>query len=317
MKVFRTMYKDIEAIACETEVLKAIFLPSFGAKLTSLKNCRSGQEFLEQGKNEKYLKPIYGGCYTDAECSAFDDMFPTIDSFICNEYPWQGVEYPDHGEVYALPWEYEVSGECLHMWVYSVRFGYRLDKWVTEEQGRIMIRYKAENLTDFELPYIYAAHCMLAAQEGALIELPYNEVETAATTAFSKSGCIGGYGSKISWPVYEEMDLSKVGSKSLKDSYKFYFDEKMPEGKCTYRYPDGTGLIFGFDHKELAYLAIWFNMGGLLDKYNIAFEPCSGVFDRPDIAKLHNRYSVLNGKEIKEWYVSFAYEEKDTQVGGK
>ena len=207
-----------------------------------------------------------------------------------------------------MRWEYEIAGECLHMWVYSVRFGYRLEKWVTEENGKILIKYRVKNLTDFELPYIYAAHCMLDAQEGMTIELPYDEGEIA-TTAFSKSGRFGRHGSKVSWPVWQGLDLSRVGSKSLKDNYKFYFDEKIPEGKCVCRYPDQSSLILEFDHKELPYLGIWFNMGGLLDKYNIAFEPCSGAFDRPDIAKLYNMHSVLKGKEAREWFVSFQYEE--------
>jgi len=307
MIIYHTKYKDIEAISCESETMTAVFLPYYGAKMASLKSKKNGHELLEQSKGEKYLKPLYGGIYTEAECSAFDDMFPTIDPFICNEHPWKGMECPDHGEVYALKWEYEILGECLHMWVYSVRFGYRLDKWITEENGKILIAYRAENLTEFEFNYIYAAHCMLAAQEGTVIELPYKGQEKVTTT-FSKSGSLGRYGTQVTWPIYKNINLSKVASKSLKDNYKFYFDEPIPEGRCICNYPNGSRLIFGFDSTEIPYLAVWVNTGGFQDKYNVAFEPCTGVFDRPDIARLHEKYSVLKGKETKEWYISFEYQ---------
>ena len=98
MKIYKGTYKDIEAVIVETAKLKATFLPKYGAKLTSLKNKANGREYMAEAPGEKYRKLAYGGSYVAAECSAFDDMFPTIDPCICNDYPWQGAEYPDHGE---------------------------------------------------------------------------------------------------------------------------------------------------------------------------------------------------------------------------
>lgn len=76
MKIFHTMYKDIEAIGCETEDMTAIFLPVYGAKLTSLKK------------------------------------FPTIDSFICNEYPWEGskISWPVYEEMDLPRYVREIHG---------------------------------------------------------------------------------------------------------------------------------------------------------------------------------------------------------------
>lgn len=304
MKLYETNYKDIKAIACETKGLRAIFLPDYGAKMTSLICIQNGRELLEQAKGEVYKKPCYGGRYIEAECSGFDDMFPTIDAFICNEAPWKGVEYPDHGEVYALHWKYEVLKDCLHMWVYSVRFGYRLDKWITEEDGTLMIRYKVENLTEFAFDYIYAAHCMLAAEEGMVLELPYESPEEI-TTIFSSSGRLGQYGTKASWPVYNGQNLAGM-SEFSQDNLKYFFDRPIPDGTCVCSYPDGTRLVFRFDHEAMPYFAVWMNPGGFKDMHNVALEPCSGAFDRPDIAKLHCKSSILEAGEKREWYVSFS-----------
>lgn len=153
MRIFRSYYKDVEAIVCQTPKLRAAFLPQYGGKLTSLISLYNGRELLAQAESGQYKKPIYAGSYTDAECSGFDDMLPTIDPYVSTEYPWSGIEYPDHGEVYALNWQYEVLGDTLHMWVYSVRFSYRLDKWITEKEGGIIIAYQLTNLTEFEFNY--------------------------------------------------------------------------------------------------------------------------------------------------------------------
>lgn len=308
MKIYQGKYKDIEGLVCETDTVKAMFLPDYGAKLTSLIGKKNGREYLEQDPGASYRKPVYAGSYVAAECSAFDDMFPTIDAIICNEYPWTGVELPDHGEIYALKWEWETVDDSVHMWVYSVRFGYRLDKWIEEKDGALLIRYKVENLTGFDFNYIYAAHCMVAACEGVVLEVPYKD-GAPVTTIFSESGRIGRYGSKAVWPVYNGLDMSVFPSEEDRDAYKYFFDEPAPGGECVCRYPDGSALHFRFDHAAMPWLGIWYNPGGFKGLHNIAIEPCTGAFDRPDVAKLHGKQSILKGYETKEWFVSFAVSE--------
>ena len=85
MKIYEGTYKDIEAVIVETAKLKACFLTKYGAKLTSLKDIRNGREFMAENPGETYQKLTYGGSYVNAECSAFDDMYPTIDPCVCED----------------------------------------------------------------------------------------------------------------------------------------------------------------------------------------------------------------------------------------
>jgi len=305
MKIYEGTYKDIEAVIVETAKLKACFLPKYGAKLTSLKDIRTGREFMAENPGETYQKLAYGGSYVNAECSAFDDMFPTIDPFICNDYPWKGAEYPDHGEVCALKWHYEILEESLHMWVYSVRFGYRMDKWVEEKDGTVVVRYQVENLTEFNFNGFYAAHCMLQAEEGMEIKVPYKE-GAPVTTAFCHSGKIGTYGSKGNWPVFNEVDLSRMPSRELYDNYKIFFDEPAPEGWCELKFADGNVLKVGFDQEAMPHMCIWYNLNLVNGLYNVALEPGTGSYDRPDIARLNGKNSILHGYEKKQWFISFS-----------
>ena len=48
---------------------------------------------------------------------------------------------------------------------------------------------------------------------------------------------------------------------------------------------------------------------------NVALEPCSGTFDRPDIARLYEKYSVLLANSSNEWYVSFDLQQKNDRMG--
>jgi hypothetical protein len=58
------------------------------------------------------------------ECSGMDDMFPTIDAYFYDRYPWAGTKLADHGEVWSLPWATTVEGDRLHFVVHGVRFGF-------------------------------------------------------------------------------------------------------------------------------------------------------------------------------------------------
>ena len=296
MNITPSTYKDVPALACEANGLRARFLPEHGGKCASLVDLATGRELLEQAPGEQYLPLTYGGDYVAAECSAFDDMFPTIDACHYPDFPWQGALMPDHGEVCGLPWQHERTGAGLHLWVYSLRFGYRLDKWVEPGEGGLVIRYEARNLTPYPLDCLYAAHLMLAAERGAEIELPYAE-GAACTVVFTDDPLMGGYGDKLPW----REALAPTPGRDARLAYKLFFDAPPPAGWCRYRYADGTAFELTFDRQQLPYLALWANYGRFKGLYNVAFEPMTAAFDRPDIARLHRKNCVLPGNGVLRW----------------
>lgn len=299
--VFQTKYKDIDAVALESSMLRAVFLPGHGAKLASLVDMKNAREFLVQAAGENYKKLEYGGKYIDAECSGFDDMFPNIDEYKYPDFPWQDTVMPDHGEVCGLPWHYEIleSATCLHCWVNSVRFAYRLDKWIRfAEDNQLAITYEALNLSPYDFDFIWAGHLMLNAQEGAELLLPYPD-GSQATCVFCSDHSLARAGDKLQWPQTGIADggLAKlnVTGQFHPDgrTYKYYFDDAVPAGWCSYRYPDGAELTLSFDPKTVPYLGIWINEGSFKGYHNIAFEPCTGTFDDPGQSREHGQFSVL------------------------
>ena len=128
MEIAETLYKDVEAIQVKTAKLSAKFLPKLGGKCASLTNNTTGKEYLEQDKGKAYRKLGYGGDYVAAECSGFDDMFPSINECYYDKFPWKGVEIPNHGELCGLEWQHEVKDNSLRLWTYSPRFGYYFEK---------------------------------------------------------------------------------------------------------------------------------------------------------------------------------------------
>ena len=297
IKIYDTQFKDVHAVAVETEKVTALYLPELGGKLASLVDKRTGRQYLEQNTGEKYQKLAYAGDYVAAECAAFDDMFPTIDAFRCNQFPWQGVEMPDHGEVCGLPWTYEIGENELHMYTYGVRFPYRFEKWVGEDNGNIAMRYKATNLSPFDFDFVYAAHCMVAGEEGAVVTTPFDN--GAQCTYIFDNKLDHPYGKKCAW---EGLTLPAKGDDH---AYKYFFDDPAPEGWCKVEYRDGSFIKMVFSADKLPWLGLWINTGDFKNMYNIAIECSSGTHDRPDVARMHGKYSVLPAKGTYEWKLNF------------
>jgi len=310
-KIFQSRYKDINAVTLESAALKVQFIPESGAKMASLVSKKTAKEFLVQGENSEYKTLRYDGNYVEAECSGFDDMFPSIDRVFYDSYPWKGVEIPDHGEVCALPWDYSIEDDCLRMSVCGIRFPYKLEKQIRfESNNKLNIKYKAVNLSGFDLHFLWAAHAMINVEEGGEIQVPYKGQQNA-TYVFSRDEGMGKYGHKLTWPETRRRNgrFQKLNFTSPKNekgnNYKFYFDAEMPEGWCSYKYKDGPALTMSFPPEKVPYLGIWVNEGSFHGFHNIALEPCTGSYDRPDLAKIHGQNSILRAKGEYTWFLNF------------
>lgn len=314
MIIRNTLYKGIEALALESEDFQAIFLPQQGAKLCSLKSLKEGREFIYQGKTEEYRIAKYGMGYLEGECAGVDEMFPNIDEFFYDSEPWKGIFLPDHGEVWALPWNVEYKTNAVVFSSYGVRLPYQLIKCVSWDENNILnMSYTVKNLSCFQVDYIWAAHMMLEGQKGAYFTFP--EGMSKAYTTISDSGTIGHYGDTFTYPYVKRVDgtvydMSVHRGEDANDYQKFYFAEKLPDdiGWGKINYPEGYQLSIEFPTDRVPYLGAIQAEGGELDLRCMFLEPCTGTFDRPDLAKMHSMNSVLGPYEVHHWYLKIKLE---------
>ncbi|MBQ7726183.1 MAG: hypothetical protein IJT66_03470, partial [Clostridia bacterium] len=160
--IMETRYKDRPAVALESRELRAVFLPEDGAKLASL--CFGEKELLEQAKGIEYLRLHRNSEYVTCECSAFDDMFPTIDPCILN-----GHFYPDHGEVCRIPHTCLVTQNKVFFTCCSESVNADFSKSVWVEANALFIQYRIHNRNESPLPYLWAGHMMFAGSCGARV----------------------------------------------------------------------------------------------------------------------------------------------------
>ena len=97
-------------------------------------------------------------------------------------------------------------------------------------------------------------------------------------------------------------DFSEAGA-----TYKYYYLEKNPVGWCGYRYHDtGKQLMLHYSPSVVPYLCVWLNNGGFKGMYNVALEPCTAPFDRPDSAQKAKCASIILPHDKVNFFLQFS-----------
>lgn len=309
--IYDSRYKDQPAVTLESRALRAQFLPTLGGKLCSLVYTPQQFDALIHGPDERYRVQPYDGVYVDGECSGLDDMFPTIDVYHCEHFPWQGTRLPDHGEVWSLPWQSTIEGDRLRMSVHGIRLPYRLQKTVSfVDDHTLRMEYELENLSPFGFDYLWAAHPMFVMDEDSRIVLP-DGVERIVSV-FSSDGSLGRYGDEFDWPIAATpdgaaRDLSRVAPPTAQRAAKFYVKGALPEGWCALTWPSRRlQLRMHFPVDAVRYLAVLPNEGSFQDRYIMFLEPATGTFDRPDLGRKRGEASHIAGCATHTWRLDIA-----------
>lgn len=294
------IYKNRDAIVVESEALRATFLPNDGAKMVSLIDRSANRELLLTRDGESYRVLTADGSYVDAECSAFDDMCPTIDPYTPESGAYRGISYPDHGECCRLPYEVHIAENKLILSARSRLFPIRYQKMVTSvPDGSIALDYAITNEGDAPFDFIWAGHVMLKGEDGMRLLSPYNE-KAPIEMVFATDGY-----------AHDTLprDMLTRFVPHLGAAYKFYYLDPMPEGFFGVRYVSGRTLFFRFDEAKLPYLGVWINNGAFQGIYNLAPEPCTAPFDAPDKAAQKGYSAQISAHSTFQFRITISMQE--------
>ena len=286
--ILKDFYKGRPAIKLCDSMLEAVFLPEDGAKLVSLKT-KDGNELLAVSPGDKYKRLFIDSDYIKSECSAFDDMFPTIDPCTIN-----GMNYLDHGEVCRREHSFKINGNSVDFECKLTDLNIVYKKTVAIENGVLCIKYRIENRNSFEFPYIWAGHMMFKGEEGAAVIGGFTEKNYPVRVMFGNPP----EGKKIG-------TLYEYGNKQ----YKYYYTQEISPMKCGIMYPQSKLCVtVETEGDHVKYLGVWMNPGDLNEMYNIALEPCTALYDSPLNAKEAGAESILNAEENVEFTLKIHYD---------
>jgi galactose mutarotase-like enzyme len=304
--------EGLVAISLDNGVIRLALLPELGGKIVSLVRVGSSREYLiSLASTQRSFRPLsYGGMFVDYNNVGFDECIPTIAA--C-QYPgdsYRGRQLPDHGDVWSLPWHYDMRGEELWLSVEGRSLPYVLRKRLGLKDCQLAIHYELQNKGDAAFHYLWSAHPLLNTEPGARILLP-PEVRKLLIDS-SHGNRLGSKGDSCAWPIAiprngKPDDLSVMkprGSQSDK-----LYTARLRNGYCGLYYPStNESILFRFDPERVPYVGMWIcHGGGAADDpkqpYTVALEPCVGRPDSLAEAMARQESDILAPHDLKQWTV--------------
>ena len=296
----------LRALRVSGQDLAATVLPGLGAKISSLR--WRDVELLAQNPQKPFKPARYAAVYAEFDASGFDECLPTIGPCLYPEAPWAGVEAPDHGEVWSIPWDWETQPEALHLRCRGVRFPYDFHKSLSMPvPGCLRLDYELVNRAEAVFKFLWSAHPLLALQPGMRICLPPG---VGVRVDWSKDERLGRPLDQHAWPITHDhngqaVDLSLILPEHVHLVDKLY-TTRLEEGWCVLHDPKtGRYVAFLFSPGEIPFVGLSINLGGWPlngpGYYNLGLEPCRGYPDRLDRAVTSGDYVTTQPGQRLTW----------------
>ncbi len=266
MEISEIYIGAIKVIRLENETIRMDVAPSVGGKIASIFSIPLQKEFLWTNKSLKLQQYPVGTLYDPCFFGGVDELLPSdIPELV------QGVEYPDHGELWTMNLDYLLNGNRVRIYGKLPLSELYYEKTITldHSQPLVHIDYVITNQSVSAKSFLWKLHAALqiadgdrmecSATKGQVVDPDYSRFKS--TTPFD-------------WPIIEGVNASKVPTKN--GTVDFYYLFGSDEGKMSMISPrNNSRFTYFFDPKVFPYLWYFASYGGFLDHYTAILEPCT------------------------------------------
>lgn len=249
--------QGFEIYVLRNEHVELAVVPELGARIISLKNLRTGREWLWHPRGTlKLFRNRVGEDFSLSPLAGMDECFPTVAP--CR---WRDRELPDHGEVWSAPWTVDVMAlerGILHTSIKLRVSPFELSRKIELRRNEVQIGYRLNNGNTVEEQFLWTLHPLLRLETGDHLELP------ASTRALLNGE---------NW--VDAIDSAIPGKNCAK-----VFAMPVNEGWATiHNRETGDRLGFTWDPAENSALGLWLTRGGWHGHHHFAIEPTNGDAD--------------------------------------
>ena len=308
------------AVALSNNALRLVVVPELGGKIVSMLSRRSGREWLWSNPNLPFRKPppgVSNFCHYDT--GGWDEVFPTVNPCHVNDSAWGDRMLTDHGELWYRPWRTIAAELVAHeaatltLAVDNPELPFRFERTLTlaAEFGPLTVRYELTNVSDRPLPYIWAAHPLLAIEPGDTIRLPAGTHMTS-TASFGLEFAAGS--ASFAWPTArlasgQTIDLSRVPDRTAQFAVKLFATNMSPARVEIVDKVEHASLHISLDGAEIPCCGFWLNYGGwsgagTAPYVNVGIEPTTSPHDDLSVALSQQNARVLEKSEAARWQLT-------------
>jgi galactose mutarotase-like enzyme len=314
LSVTRSTIEGFNSLSIQTGVIELSIIPELGGKINSLRDSRTGREWLWRHPRFIYKHVPHGSSYTaQSDTGGWDECFPSVAQCEYPSAPWQGAAIQDHGELWSHPVEFEMDEQdgrvtLLTRWQ-GIILPYTFTRVVTlkENSSIVHVDYEVVNNVDQPINYVWCIHPLLAIEPGMELLLP-------SSARFNVGGSIPQNlvppEKKLQYPFAASgLNFPLLPEPSAGRAIKIWSDP-LPtgDGWALLRAQDGE-LQMRWDVAFLPQVAAWMNFGawaadGGTPYFNLGLEPCIGAQDSlADAVIQYKLFATVPPRGSKTWWL--------------
>jgi len=221
---------SFRAVIIENQALRVVVLPELGGRIWSIVYKPRDRELLWHNPDIPPQKAPFGAAFDNAWCGGWEEMLPTAAPGTIN-----GRQYPDHGEIWCLPWDSMVERRdnraLLTLRCRTPNSEVEVEKHIilSDDEPAFDVEYSLKNSTSSDLPFLFALHPAFSVSPSCRLDMPPMTVDLDPTYL----GTLTDSETPFQWPNVRRrdqfVDLSTVFPPSSEEVL-FLYGHDFPEG---------------------------------------------------------------------------------------
>jgi galactose mutarotase-like enzyme len=305
------------AVVMQNDAMRVVVVPGIGGKVVALVSRHTGREWLWKNPHLTLRKPPTDATDFGAfDAGGWDEVFPTVNPCRVPNSAWGNRMLTDHGELWYRPWQIVAAntdsqtGATLTLAVDDPDLPFRFERTLTLAPGvsPLTASYSLVNRSTQPMPFIWAAHPLLAIEPGELICLPAG---TRASLTYNVGLKVTPNATVFAWPTIQlasgdSLDISCVGDQSESYAVKL-FAENVADGAIEIVNRSQTeALRFSSETNRASHFGLWLNYGAWSGAngapyYNAGIEPTTFPVDDLNVAVSHKAMAQLAPGSTRQW----------------
>ena len=296
------------AVRLSDDAISVVVLPDLGGRVVSLRDERSGREWLMQGTlpgpDEARAWSQEDAVFSGRVSFGWDECLPTVAP--CADPLDPGApRLRDHGDLWGRPAEVVTEARAIITTWTVARWGYRCSRRLSlEAAGTLRADYELTSLMDQPAPFLWSMHPTVFLEPGGRIELPgVDQVRLTWVTGSPLSAA-----EAVGWPMATAPDGSAIDLGRVRaadgSAAKLY---ASPAAMGRFRAADGDVLELAWIGARSPALGVWLDHGGWPDGgppvEQLALEPTSSPDDDLADALAHDRAWSVPAAGVLRWSV--------------
>jgi galactose mutarotase-like enzyme len=318
-----TLVGSWPAVVMQNDAMRVVVVPEIGGKVISLVSRHTSREWLWKNPQLTLRKPPADATDFGAfDAGGWDEVFPTVNPCRVPNSAWGDRMLTDHGELWYRPWQIVASsvdsqaGATLTLAVDDPQLPFRFERTFTLAAGvsPLTASYSLVNRSTQPLPFIWAAHPLLAIEPGELISLPTG---TRVSLTYNVGLKLAADTKVIAWPTIplasgESLDISRVGDQCECYAVKL-FAENVADGTIEIVNRNRTeGLRLSSETNHASHIGLWLNYGAwsganTAPYYNAGIEPTTFPADDLNVAASHETMAQLAPGSTHQWAFTVSF----------